>query len=895
MPAADKTLQVNTIKYPEDIRLDEDRLKKCHWRRWGPYLSERQWGTVREDYSPEGNAWHSFPHHHATMRAYRWGEDGLGGISDNHQRLCLAFAFWNGADSILKERLFGLTWTEGNHGEAVKEYYHYVDSLPSHAYMHYFYRYPQREFPYEQLLEGNRARSRKEVEYDLIDTGVFAGAKYFDIDIRYAKRSPTDIVVCLSVRNCGAGAAQLCLLPTLWFRNLWSWGGDPKKPVITVAGASTGTKSALARDTNGAEYSFNCFDADELLFTENETNFSLLYGGKNVSDFTKDAFHRYLIKGEKKAVNPGGTGTKCASLYRLELAGGEEKQIFLQLRSSKDGDTTVSQIEELLTERKGEADQFYERFIAGKTDPDLVRAQRQAFAGLLWTKQYYHYVVRDWIEGDDPKNPPPPSRKAGRNHAWGHLYSEDILSMPDKWEYPWFASWDTAFHLIPFARIDPEFAKKQLLLLTREWYMHPNGQIPAYEWDFNDVTPPVQAWAAIRIYKIERKNREGTGDLKFLERVFQKLLLNFTWWVNRKDPGGNNIFEGGFLGLDNIGVFDRSKELPTGGRIKQSDSTSWMAFYCLNMLEISLELARHNDSYEDIASKFFEHFLFISYAMNHRGESMPSLWNTDDGFYYDVLQLPNGEVKDLKVRSLVGLIPLFASLTLEPELLDKLPNFKRRMEWFVKNRPDLHAEIAQMDKPGVGNRILLALVNEERMRSILRKMFDEQEFLSPFGIRSVSKFHETHPFIIKVGEADYRVDYEPGESISNIYGGNSNWRGPIWWPINFLLIESLQRFGYYFGDSFKLDLPVGSGRNGTLDDAAKDLSSRLLSLFMRAPDGALNFNRDRTPKDAPDFFKDHVFFYEYFHGDTGRGLGASHQTGWTALVAKLIEQSRGSL
>jgi hypothetical protein len=875
----------------EQDRLDQTRVAAKHWLRWGPYLSERQWGTVREDYSAVGAAWSYFPHAEAPLRTYRWGEDGIAGISDNHQRLCFALAMWNGRDSILKERLFGLTWSEGNHGESVKEYYHYLDNTPTHSYMRHLYRYPHAAFPYEQLLSENRRRSRKEPEFELLDTGVFDAGKYFDVFTEYAKQDAEDLFIRIRVVNRSDLAQQLVLLPTLWFRNTWSWKANSEKPCLRLDSDAAGNPAVLVEHQTLGRYLLSFSPAERILFTENESNVSRLFGQVQDNTYTKDAFHRYVIEKNPAAVNPSEAGTKAAPLYDLLLAPHSETAVHLRLCALPlSSSSSLQESTAVFDKRRSEADEFYASVISREISPELQEVQRQAFAGMLWTKQYYHYVVQDWLDGDSTAPPPPAGRRTGRNCQWGHLYNDDVLSMPDKWEYPWFASWDSAFHVIPLAMVDPDFAKRQLILLTREWYMHPNGQIPAYEWDFNDVTPPVHAWAAYRIYKMERR-KTGIGDRRFLERVFQKLLLNFTWWINRKDPNGQNVFQGGFLGLDNIGVFDRSKELPTGGHIKQSDSTSWMAMYCLNMLVIAIELAKENPVYEDIASKFFEHFLFIAYAMNHRSGDVPGLWDEEDGFYYDILHLPDRQVGFLKVRSLVGLIPLFATLTLEPEIVDFMPGFKRRMQWFIKNRPDLKADVAQMDAPGAGQRLLLSLVNEDRLKKILKRMLDPEEFLSPYGIRSVSKFHQEHPYILKANGEEYRVDYEPAESTSPIYGGNSNWRGPIWWPINFLIIEALQRFSHYYEDNLKIECPAGSGTFLSLWDISVELSHRLLGLFCADEQGRRICDRDRERPQAPDFFGGNILFYEYFHGDSGKGLGASHQTGWTGLVAKLIEQS----
>jgi hypothetical protein len=873
----------------ERLRLEAARVKAAHWRRWGPYLSDRQWGTVREDYSEGGNAWDYFPHDHARSRAYRWGEDGLFGISDNHQRLCFALALWNGNDPILKERLFGLTGNEGNHGEDVKECYYYLDNLPSHAYMHALYKYPQRAFPYAQLVVENRRRGRDVGEYELLDTGVFAGDAYFDVFTSYAKASPEDVLVEYRIVNRAAVPATLHVLPTVWFRNTWSWSsaGAPKPalcdrstPALTIIEAThptLGTRRLYAQPT-------------QLLFTENDTNFERVYGSPNVAPFVKDGINDRVTHRRVDAVNPDNVGTKAAAWYVLTFSAGETKTLRLRLSDRADlHDPLGAEFSTVFDVRRREADAFYACLNPFPISDDLRNVQRQALAGMLWSKQFYHYVIKTWLEGDPTLPPPSSVRRNARNHDWPHLYNDDILSMPDGWEYPWFAAWDLAFHVIPLALVDPDFAKSQLMLLTREWYMHPNGQIPAYEWAFGDVNPPVHAWAALRVFRIERKQR-GTGDSLFLERVFQKLMLNFTWWVNRKDAAGNNVFQGGFLGLDNIGVFNRSAELPTGGRIDQSDGTSWMGFYSLTMLAIALELAQQNPAYEDIASKFYEHFLYIADAMNASGARMLGLWNDDDRFYYDVLALPDGSQLPLKVRSLVGLIPLLAVETLEPGVLAKLPEFERRMQWFIDNRTDLKANVACMETPGIGARRLLAIVGKTRLREILQTMLDESEFFSPYGIRAISKVHAARPYVLNLQGREYRVDYEPAESSSGLFGGNSNWRGPVWFPLNFLLVEALQKFHFYLGDEFLVECPTGSGQLLTLWDVAAELSHRLMDIFKRDVDGRRPvFGGNQTLQRDP-HWRDYVLFYEYFHGDNGAGIGASHQTGWTGLVAKLIQQ-----
>jgi hypothetical protein len=878
----------------ERRRLAEADAREKHWKRWGPYLSERAWGTVREDYSEDGSAWNYFPHDHARARAYRWNEDGIAGISDRHQRICFAVALWNGEDPILKERLFGLTGSEGNHGEDVKELYYYLDSTPTHSYMKYLYKYPQREFPYLQLIEENRNRLRSEREFELLDTGIFDDDRYFDVCVEYAKADVEDILVKITVANRGPEAATLNLLPTVWFRNTWRWDGQDPDRRMKGIGEST-------IEIECPEYGKRWLYIDgsaELLFTDNETNNVRIFDAANASQFVKDGINACVVDGRSEAVNADKVGTKAAANYSLKVDGGSEVTIRLRLSdkdpSRNDAKSQSSHpfhdFDELFNKRKTEADEFYAGIIPEALSDDEKLVQRQAFAGMLWSKQFYHYVVKDWLNGDTGLPPPPEQRKQGRNSDWHHLYNADVISMPDKWEYPWYAAWDLAFHCVPLALVDPEFAKEQLLLMLREWYMHPNGQIPAYEWAYGDVNPPVHAWAALRVYQIEKKYRDGIGDRKFLARIFQKLMLNFTWWVNRKDAEGNNVFEGGFLGLDNIGVFDRSRPLPTGGKLAQSDGTSWMAMYCLNMLAIALELAAEDDTYEDVASKFWEHFLFISSAMNHLGGDGVSLWNDEDGFYYDVLHMHGNGSSHMKVRSMVGLIPLFAVGTIEPETLDRLPNFKRRLQWFIDNRPDLTSNVACMRTPGMGERRLLAIAYLERLEKVLKVMLDESEFLSPYGIRAVSRYHRENPYILHVNGDEHRVDYEPAESSSGLFGGNSNWRGPVWFPVNYLLIESLQRFHYYYGDDLKVECPTGSGNLMNLWDVSQELSRRLTNIFVRNGDGTRAVFGENEKLQYDPHFRDHVLFYEYFHGDDGSGVGASHQTGWTGLVAKLLQQ-----
>ncbi len=870
----------------EEQRLEESRTRKAHWRRWGPYLSERQWGTVREDYSQDGNAWNYLTHDQSRSRAYRWGEDGLGGISDNHQRLCFAIALWNGEDEILKERLFGVNGQEGNHGEDVKDYYFYLDNTPSHAYMKYLYKYPQTAFPYRQLVQENRDRGHNDFEFELMDTGIFEDNRYFDVLVEYAKVTDEDILIKIQVTNRGAEEKPLSLLPTLWFRNEWSWGDDQEKPNLKVSQENEShTVIAADHPTLGKRWLY-CSKPQETLFTENETNLQRLFGVENASPYVKDGINDYVVTGNKEAVNPNQTGTKCSPLYTWNIPAGETKTVYLRLC---DLDNLTSpfgkEFNQTFNQRQQEADQFYNKFSASVESADLRNIQRQAFAGMLWTKQYYHYIIEDWLKGDP--NMPPPHRDNPRNQDWLHLHTDDILSMPDKWEFPWFAAWDTAFHVLPLAMIDPDFAKKQLDLLTREWYLHPNGQIPAYEWHFSDVNPPVHAWGAYRVYQIE-KETYGRADREFLERVFQKLLLNFTWWVNLKDEGGNNVFQGGFLGLDNIGMFDRSAELPTGGHLDQADGTSWMGMYSLNLLAIALELAKENPVYEDIASKFFEHFLYIATAINSSGETSINLWDKEDNFYYDVLHFPHGDRIHLKVRSMVGLVPLFATELISLETLEKLPDFKRRMEWFLKHRLDLQKNIANLEVTGVGAEKLLSIVNTKRLEKILEKLLDEAEFFSPYGIRSLSKFHEQNPYSFEEEGQEYYISYEPAESRSGMFGGNSNWRGPIWFPMNFLIIESLQKYYQYLGNDFKVECPTGSGNYLNLEEVAQEIARRLVTIFAKDADQKRPVYGGIEKFQTDPYWQDLVLFHEYFHGDEGAGLGANHQTGWTGLVAKLI-------
>jgi hypothetical protein len=905
------------LETTEDRRLEETKTRKKYWKRWGPYLSERQWGTVREDYSRGGTAWEYFPHDHARSRAYRWGEDGIGGISDRHQLICFGLALWNGRDPILKERLFGLNGHEGNHGEDVKEYYFYLDNMPAHTYMRMLYKYPQAAYPYTQLVEENRRRGKADPEYELVDTGVFAESRYFDIFVEYAKADVEDILIKITAVNRGPEYAPLQILPSVWFRNTWSWGKDLRRPMVRSGTSVPGCMCVELQHWQYGKRWLLCGGRPDLLFTENETNMQRLYSRPNRS-YVKDAFHAYVIQGDKNAVNPKQMGTKMAAHYPVDLGPGESVTLKLRLtdmepisgmneNSAMVGSSASPAHAEraegvpasndfgdgfdaVFAMRQKEADEFYASRIPKEMSDDAKLIMRQSFAGMMWCKQFYHFDVRTWLDGDPAGPPPPKERLQGRNKDWTHLYNDDILSMPDKWEYPWYAAWDLAFHCIPIALIDPDFAKEQLILLLREWYMHPNGQLPAYEWAFGDVNPPVHAWAAWRVYKIERRVR-GVADRGFLEKVFHKLLLNFTWWVNRKDPDGMNIFQGGFLGLDNIGLFDRSAPLPTGGHLEQSDGTSWMGMYCLNMLAIALELAKEDPAYEDVASKFFEHFVNIAHAMNDMGTGGRSLWDDEDGFYYDVLQLPNGEEHFMKIRSMVGLIPLCAVETLEPEIVDRLPGFKRRMQWFIDNHTDVPEHIEMTERSARGVRRLLSLVNRKQLRRVLSRMLDETEFLSPHGVRALSRYHLDHPYEVTVNGNVNRVQYEPAESATGMFGGNSNWRGPIWFPVNYLLIESLQKFHHYYGEDFKVECPTHSGTESDLWQVAAEISRRLARIFLRGEDGRRPVYGGTEMFQYDPYWKDLILFYEFFHGDNGAGIGASHQTGWTGLVGKLIEQS----
>jgi hypothetical protein len=871
----------------EIVRLEEARAGK-KWRRWGTYLSERQWGTVREDYSHDGEAWRYFTYEDACARAYRWGEDGLLGLSDNRGLVNFAVALWNERDPILKERLFGLTGPEGNHGEDVKELYYYLDATPTHSYCKALYKYPHARFPYEELRAAARRLGYGAGEPEIWQMGLFDEGHYWDVQIEYAKAGVDDVLVRITVTNHGA-RATLHVLPTLWFRNSWVWqGAPPDGGLWTEWARDTYAVIAAEQAHLGARWLYLEGQAP-LLFTDNETNFEALFGTANKSRFTKDAFHRYVVHGEKAAINPGQRGTKAAAHLRAELDTGESKVFRLRLSDAR-SEQPFADFDAVFAARLAEADEFYASLVPRELSAEEKNVYRQALAGLLWTKQFYFYDVDRWLRGDPAFPAPPAERNEGRNSHWRHLYNSEILSVPDKWEYPWYAAWDLAFHCIPLALCDSDFAKQQLTLLLREWYMHPNGQLPAYEWKFEDVNPPVHAWAALRVYQIERR-QTGQSDRAFLESVFHKLMLNFTWWVNRKDLAGRNVFEGGFLGLDNIGVFDRSNALPAGGQLEQADATSWMGMYCLNLLSMALELARENDSYQDVANKFFEHFLYIARAMNDDSSEPLALWDEEDGFYYDVLHLPNGARVPMRVRSMVGLIPLFAVQTVEATTLERFPAFVKRMNWFVENRPELgrYAQSLQ-ESASHRERYILSLLSRERLVRILKRLLDENEFLSPFGVRALSRVHADQPYQIRLDGVVHRVSYEPGESSSGIFGGNSNWRGPVWFPVNFLIIESLQKYHHFYGDGLTVECPTGSGRMMNLWQVASELSRRLVALFLRDGSGRRPADGDMPLANEPGF-REHVSFYEYFHGDTGAGLGASHQTGWTALVAKLLQQS----
>jgi hypothetical protein len=874
----------------EGARLLTIQKKKGHWNRWGPFLSERAWGTVREDYSAGGDAWSYLPHDHARSRAYRWNEDGIAGICDRHQFLCFAVALWNGRDPILKERLFGLAGPEGNHGEDVKEYYFYLDNTPTHSYMKYLYKYPQAEYPYDRLLEENRRRGKLEAEYELVDTGIFDEGRYFDIVVEYAKVEAEDLIIRISASNRGPDAAPIHLLPTLWFRNTWSWGRDDSRPSIAAqigARPKQGSESILlARHSQLGDYALYCSGPDELLFTENETNTSRLYGVPSPVFYCKDAFHAYIVEGNREAVNPAATGTKAAAHYTRTLDPGETITFELRLASLRDEHqlkAPFADFDSLLRLRRKEAADFYDVVIPAKLTVDEKLVARQAFAGMLWSKQYYHYVVTDWLEGDPATPSPPSARTVGRNHNWPHLFTRDVISMPDKWEFPWFASWDLGFHCVTLAYIDPHLAKEQML---REWYMHPNGQIPAYEWDFNGVNPPVLSLAARAVFEIEREHT-GIADFAFLERVFQKMLLNFTWWVNRKDALGKNIFQGGFLGMDNIGVFDRD-QLPQGYLLGQADGTSWVAAFAKNMFATALLLAEKNPIYEDVASKFWEHYIFIANSMNSIRNPLMSLWDEQDGFFYDHLISGQHEPIPIRARTMVGFVPMFGATTVAADTFDRYSDFQRRRQWFIEHRPDLIESVGAMVVPGPNKNLILGLVRTDQLRRMLTYMLDENEFLSPYGVRAVSRYHKDHPLILSLDGEEFRLDYEPGESLTNLFGGNSNWRGPIWLPVNFLILMALKQYHLYYGDEFQVECPTGSGKMKTLGQVGEELEQRLGRIFLRAQDGNRPVFGSCHLFNTDPLWRDLIPFYEYFHGDTGRGCGASHQTGWTGLIAPIL-------
>jgi hypothetical protein len=869
----------------EKQRMLEQNSGEAAWRFWGPYLSERQWGTVREDYSEDGDAWQYFSHDHARSRAYRWGEDGIAGFCDEKQRLCLGLALWNERDPILKERLFGLTNGEGNHGEDVKELYYYLDATPSHSYLKMLYKYPQQAFPYTTLIEQNQKRGRDMPEFELLDTGIFNDDRYFDVFIEYAKAAADDILMLITVHNRGTAPAPLHLLPQIWFRNTWSWGYDGIRPALSADSSGIAIEHAELG-------SYHCYFGGDpnLLFCDNETNIRRLYN-QHGSGYFKDAFHEYIVHGNRHAVNPQRNGTKAAGHYRFSVPAHGKAEVRLRLSKHRNPQP-FNDFDALFDTRRKEADGFYAELQLALPDDDTRLIQRQALAGMIWSKQFYYFDIPQWLNGDPATVSPPVERRHGRNSDWQHLNNADIISMPDTWEYPWYAAWDLAFHCVTLAMIDPAFAKNQLLLMAREWYMHPNGQMPAYEWNFGDANPPVHAWAAWEVYKSECQCSDGTGDLDFLERIMHKLIINFTWWVNRKDADGNNVFQGGFLGLDNIGVFDRSAPLPAGGHIDQADGTSWMAMYCLNLMRIALELALHDRAYEDIATKFFEHFLYIAKAMDNIGGEQcqcVGLWDEEDQFFYDALRSPDGRTVPLKVRSMIGLIPFYAVEIIEPELLDRLPDFKRRMRWFLDYRPDLASLVADWNVPGKGNRHLLSLLGAHRMKKLLYRMLDETEFLSDYGVRSLSRAHHGQPYVVSCASSAMSVYYQPGEAESGMFGGNSNWRGPIWFPVNYLLITSLRRFAGFYGDSFTIECPTGSGILLSINDVADELSARLTRIFRKDEHGRRPaYGQNQKLQNDP-HFNDYLLFHEYFHGDTGHGLGASHQTGWTGLVAKLLQ------
>jgi Glycosyl hydrolase family 63 C-terminal domain len=884
-PKDETKLPLSYVEVTEQKRLNEAREKGIPWKKWGPYLSERQWGTVREDYSKDGNAWDYFSHDQSRSRAYHWGEDGLAGLSDDKQQLCFALALWNGRDPILKERLFGLTNSESNHGEDVKEYYFYIDSTPTHSYMKYLYKYPQAAYPYNDLVETNRRRSREEMEYELLDTGIFNDDRYFDVFVEYAKADPEDVLIKISVYNRGPEAAQIHVLPTLWYRNTWSWGDDEPKPVL----GQVERDRIHASHPKLGDYTLQCEGATELLFTENETNFNRVWGQPNPSPYVKDAFHRYVITGDTTALNPSKSGTKAAARYVLDVPAGQSKVVRLRLTAKQAG-KGFADFDQMFAARKADADEFYERITPKNLSEDERRVHRQALAGMLWSKQFYYFDLDKWLleHGSHPLMGP--GTGGARNPEWFHMLNQDVISMPDKWEYPWYAAWDLAFHTIALSLVDFDFAKQQLLLMMQNLYAHPNGQIPAYEWNFSDVNPPVHAWACVFLYNIEKQL--GRADFRFLERSFQGLMLNFNWWVNRKDPQGRNVFAGGFLGLDNIGIFDRSAPLPTGGHLDQADGTAWMAFYCQCMLQIALILTEYDPVYEEIAFRFLEHFIWIAYAMDRLGANKDEMWDEEDGFYYDLLHFPNGDVGRLKVRSMVGLLPMCATTAFEPSLIANHPRILELIEIFRKRHPEVIQQIASAEDVDIGGylgRRLLTACNRPKLKRVLGYMLDENEFLSPYGIRSLSKYHLEHPFVFQLGNQEYKVQYLPAESNTGMFGGNSNWRGPIWMPVNLLLIRGLLNMYPFYGDDFKVECPTGSGKYMTLFEVAKEISRRLESIFVRDASGKRPVYGGAKKFQEDPYWKDYILYYEYFHGDNGAGLGASHQTGWTGTIARLLD------
>jgi hypothetical protein len=884
LSGSEEIMDQKIIDVTEQKRLNEAREMAIPWKKWGPYLSERQWGTVREDYSQDGNAWDYFSHDQSRSRAYRWGEDGLGGISDDKQRLCFALALWNEKDPILKERLYGLTNSEGNHGEDVKEYYFYIDSTPTHSYMKYLYKYPQREFPYRNLLEANRNRSREEMEYELIDTGVFEEDRYFDVFVEYAKQDPEDILIRITVHNRGPESARLHVLPTLWFRNTWSWGEDnPKSWLREIEPGVVG-----ARDMELGSYWLYCDQSPEILFTENESNTQTLWNQPNTSPYVKDSFHRYVISGDKESVNPKKTGTKAAAHYMLDVPAGGSKTIQLRLAASQLKDS-FKNFDEIFKNRIADANEFYDRITPNALNEDERRVHRQALAGMLWGKQFYYFDLEKWLSEHKSHPLLDSARQGVRNSEWFHMLNADVISMPDKWEYPWYAAWDLAFHTICLALVDFDFAKDQLLLMLRNLYFHPNGQIPAYEWNFSDVNPPVHAWATLYLFKMERTL--GRADLRFLQRAFQGLMLNFNWWVNRKDPLGKNVFAGGFLGLDNIGVFDRSSPLPTGGSLEQADGTAWMAFYCQCMLEISLILTEYDPIYEEVAFKFVQHFIWISYAMDRIGENHDEMWDEQDGFFYDLLRLPNGEAIRLKIRSMVGLLPLCASTVFEEDTATRYPKLLEMIALFRKRHPELVSHVATTDAGFVGykGRRLLSILNKKKLERVLHYLLDENEFLGPYGIRSLSRYHLDHPFSFWAGNQEFKVQYLPAESNTGMFGGNSNWRGPVWMPVNALIIRSLLNLFAFYGDEFKVECPTGSGNFMNLFEVSQEIIKRLAGIFLRNEQGKRPVYGGTSKFQDDPHWRDLILFYEYFHGDNGAGLGASHQTGWTGVIAVMLD------